>query len=826
MERALVALNRSTRPATIVEDGARFFLRYEPPIAVGKGLIREDFMVIDELSPELFDWIQHNSDPFAHFLTIFTGDAHAAIARCAELGYAHGTTEHFMRLDLPASVDRAPTHAVVRVRPDDDVDRLRACGGPPVQRAQLEADGVHQYAVAVGGEFASRGMLLAEPGGVAFVTAMHTAPAHRRRGMASSILRRMIEDAESLGVHTLALKSTLEAAPLYASHGFESACMVVSLSREEPEAPAERAPTVSIEPGDRLRVPHSRRLVHEERVQEDGRMSLLLFYSNKEVSFDEPEFFPFGRGLLRHDTFVAESSCAWSDGAPHPWERVQPLLETLVREGILELVEDETEPPGSGRIVVERSSTGAVGVEPIEPDPTLCWSRAHDRCAELGERATGIAFELNQLESFIRIYRIAHPALDTEGRQVGEASVRNGLLQPIRTEWRLCKYPGSRFQAGPMNMTALRSLQKHWQTTSAWAAILREEFVRRYRLGPEPMSLAEVFLFSCSVLAMPAYQLMRPTNPLRGGEIDAALAALFRVIDGVRFPAEYLMLGVVEWPAERDASERVTTSQFLHFVEKTNLFEGGEGGMCSGPPRMVEEFVEFVLTGRGASPAGAQLEAQRERLIRSIGDLDAAFAYAAEALLLYCHRRWFDLQESALTLALRKRLRAEGAGFPAVVEPLDGWLAENVRRVQPDSNARSSGALREFVANLRRVLPDGLELPERAVIPARDRERGVRWLRARVTSALPAGVIDALLDALVALVSVELEHMHAVDRIQERINRLLARVPTRAAPFRRRELEASPRRTLATSVTPAARAITLGEALDGLAAACDSCRSA
>lgn len=812
MEGALVALNQATRPAKIVEDGARFFVRYEPPLAVGTGLIQEDFMITDEPSSELFEWIRRNSHPLRHILTIFADDERAGIERCERLGYTHGASERLMRLELPARFDGAPAHAVVRVRTHDDLERVRACGGLPIHGVQLESDGIRQYAVEAEGEVASRGMLVVAGDGMAFVTAMHTNPAHRRRGMASSILRRMIEDAAALGMQDLMLKSTPAAARLYESMGFQTVCMVVSFSREERESESVTGARISVAPRDRLRVPHPRRLVHEERAQSDGSPSLLLFYSNKEISFDEPELIPFGRGLLQNPTFVAESACGWADEAPHTWDRVKPLLETLLEEEILESVEDESQLPGSGQIMVERTSTGAPGVEPVDrPDPSLCWSRAQDRCAELGERATGLAFELNQLESFILIYRIAHPALDTEGRQLGEASVRNGLLQPIRTEWRLCKYPGSRFQAGPMNMTALRSLQRHWPSVQAWAALLRDEFVRRNRLGPEPLSLGDIFLFSCAVLAMPAYLLMRSDNPLRGGEIDTALASLFRIIDGLRFPAEFMIFGVKEWPAERDWSERITTSQFLHYVEKTNLFEGGESGMCSGPPRMVEEFLDFVFTGRGSAFAPADLEAERVRLIRVIGDLDAAFAYGAAGLLVYCHRRWFDVHEVGVVRALRERIRADGASDPGVLEPIDAWLADSERRVQWNSEASAKRTLRDFVSRLRMNVPDGLALPEFGAVSARDRERGVRTIRERATAPLPAGVIEALADALISISALEIEHMHAVDGIQERINLRLARAPSRAVPYRRRQFEAASRRTLATSVIARLAGVALDE---------------
>jgi hypothetical protein len=66
--------------------------------------------------------------------------------------------------------------------------------------------------------------------------------------------------------------------------------------------------------------------------------------------------------------------------------------------------------------------------------------------------------ELAYLELVIPIFRVAHIAIDEDGRQVGEA---NFFPKPLRldipTEWRTCHYPGTRYQSQPMNVTALKS---------------------------------------------------------------------------------------------------------------------------------------------------------------------------------------------------------------------------------------------------------------------------------------------------------------------------------------------------------------------------------
>jgi hypothetical protein len=58
----------------------------------------------------------------------------------------------------------------------------------------------------------------------------------------------------------------------------------------------------------------------------------------KTIDFDEAELLEFGRQLLgQRWGFTAGRSTAWNNGPePLPWERVAPLLDTLIAEGVLE----------------------------------------------------------------------------------------------------------------------------------------------------------------------------------------------------------------------------------------------------------------------------------------------------------------------------------------------------------------------------------------------------------------------------------------------------------------------------------------------------------
>ena len=56
-----------------------------------------------------------------------------------------------------------------------------------------------------------------------------------------------------------------------------------------------------------------------------GATELHLYYEGKEVSFDEPDLFPFGETLARQGRFTAGDATRWGDG--YEWPRIQGLLQ-------------------------------------------------------------------------------------------------------------------------------------------------------------------------------------------------------------------------------------------------------------------------------------------------------------------------------------------------------------------------------------------------------------------------------------------------------------------------------------------------------------------
>ncbi|MGH7294627.1 MAG: hypothetical protein ACRELB_06835, partial [Polyangiaceae bacterium] len=278
-----------------------------------------------------------------------------------------------------------------------------------------------------------------------------------------------------------------------------------------------------------LCVPKRRRLVHNRLKGSGGQDVLHVFYGEKEIVFDEPELLPFGDGLLQIERFRAEEAMAWSNGAPHEWDRVRGLLEALLEEEILKRVGDEATAP------VAQSHPPTLGLAPAGLEPRAFGAR-EGRCLAITEEAFGRAVDLSNLEAVVPVYRIAHPSLDLDGRQVGENNVTpRALFLDLPTQRRTCNYAGSRCQADvPMNVTALRHMTQRWPELLSLTEQYRRAFFGRLPPQEAKLQAGEVHLLTVGCLASVAYVMVRGVEPVANGQLDAGLAAMFRLIDGVR----------------------------------------------------------------------------------------------------------------------------------------------------------------------------------------------------------------------------------------------------------------------------------------------------
>ncbi|MFE8600713.1 hypothetical protein [Archangium violaceum] len=534
---------------------------------------------------------------------------------------------------------------------------------------------------------------------------------------------------------------------------------------------------VPVEPHETLYLPMRRRSTSEYMTTPEGTRELHIFFGIKEITIDEPDLLSFGETLLQQDQFRAGSATAWSSGEPYPWERVRELLETLLAEDILSR---EAPKPSAGSVSHQKFLEAEAQREaPTEP---LWWN---PDCPRVMERLTGRPLELGFLETVLPVHRVAHPALDAEGRHVGEMNVfPEAMRMKLPTEWRVCPYPGSRYRdEEPMNVTALKSMTRHWKPMLRGVLAVREEFLRHHPLLPDGhWRLGDLHALSYVVLALPTLLLMRANAPVPNGALDPVLSSMFRVTDGVRMMTSYLLL-LLEDSLTYDAP--MTAAELYRLTEQNNQFLSNRG-VCAGPPHMVEEFFETLLDGKPV--AGAPLPTAEWD-----AEIPAAREYGLLGIQLY------SLQSNLWSHMCRAHEVIHAALLEVEDEPgsVLGRLREHVERDWPmillsglnQSTARALAEVRygemyeRAQHGLRGFREDAPHRFQDAFTPAgdevdeqvRSRLRELLRSRAGAPSGSRGGVLDTVADTVAMHLAIERSTLRAMEEAQRQLNALLQR---------------------------------------------------
>ncbi|MFE8600328.1 hypothetical protein [Archangium violaceum] len=537
---------------------------------------------------------------------------------------------------------------------------------------------------------------------------------------------------------------------------------------------------VSVDPHETLYLPMRRRFMSEYATTPEGTRELRIFYGVKEITFDEPDLFSFGEKLLEQERFMAGSATAWSAGEPYPWERVRELLEVLVAEDIL-----SREPPAPAPAPSESEShrrwmeLEATRQAPTEP---LWWN---PDCASVMERLTGRPLELGFLEAVVPVHRLAHPALDAEGRHVGESNVfPDAMRMKLRTEWRACHYPGSRYRdEAMMNVTALKAMSRHWKPVLQGVLAVRQEFLRHHPLPPDGRwRLGDLHALSRVVLALPALLLMRGNAPVPNGALDPVLSSMFRVTDGVRMVTAILLF-LPERPMTYDTP--ITAAELYRIAEQDNHFLSNRG-VCAGPQAMVEEFLATLMDGK-------PVEGPPQPLPEWAADIPAAMEYGLRGIQLYCvqYNLWGYMCRAY------EVIRAALNELEDAPEGVLGRLRERIERdweriirtrlhqaTQRDwADARYSEMFDRAQHGLRNF-GEGAPLRIRDVFrPIRDDVDKQARLRLRellrscagAPSEAQGAVLEAVADATAEFLAIERSALRALEDVQRQVNALLQR---------------------------------------------------
>ena len=398
-----------------------------------------------------------------------------------------------------------------------------------------------------------------------------------------------------------------------------------------------------LQPSEVLCVPKRKRLTHGRFKNETGQEILHLFYGEVELIFDEPDVAPVGEKLIEVERFRAEEAMAWSNAAPHDWEKIRDLLQALLDQNVLKRI---SEAPAAGK----ESFPQKLGLAPEGREPRT-FSAHDDRCPAITREAFGRAFDLANLEVLVPIYRVAHPAMDTDGRQVGENNVMPRILfLDLPAQRKVCGFPGSRYQDDlPMNVTAMKHMAKRWPELLSLSEQFREALhARMPPRDPASLCTGEVHFLAVCQLAAVAYVMVRGVDPVPNGELDGGLAAMFRLIDGVRLVTN----DVLRASAEAHGCDTPLNAYGINeWAERHGVYRG-TWGVCAGPPGLIDEYLRVTL---GETSAPIQVEPS---VATRLGDLEAAIDYGLIGQRVESLVRYFGASQGQL----HERLRAAFAG--------------------------------------------------------------------------------------------------------------------------------------------------------------------
>jgi hypothetical protein len=408
---------------------------------------------------------------------------------------------------------------------------------------------------------------------------------------------------------------------------------------------------------------------------------------------------------------------------------------------------------------------------------------------------TGRPLELGYLELIIPVYRIAHLAMDAEGRQVGEANVFPRQLRlDVPTEWRACPYPGSRYQDDlPMNVTALRSMNKYWKSMMVALQHIRRAYLQRFPQARQGWTVGDLQRLSALVLTIPAYLLMREPSRVENGHLHPVLSSMYRVTDGVRMIAHHMLFTPTDEPT-LPPDTPMTGAEIYAYAERHRVFHS-DYGVCAGPRSMIEEFLHVLMDEQPVEYAeSVVLDGPIQSALR---DLKPAVDYGLHGLQAYAvvfsrwmamcraYERLLSLVEtwsggaSDMFLAFRERLQRSVKFLRTATRQNTEERRVSRERVYAEMYAQCASGLgvEQSSATLsERIAPDCTMLHAGAT----ERLRAVLRQRFGGIAAIDAPAIEGIVEVLMDYLCQEQAIVRAASEIQQGINRLLGRtLPTR-----------------------------------------------
>ena len=335
---------------------------------------------------------------------------------------------------------------------------------------------------------------------------------------------------------------------------------------------------------DDLLFPMSKAAFAQYWEDEETPRELRVYFRDKEIAFDDPDFYSFGEALIKQSRFRAGDALQWGE---YEWPKVRQMLEDLIEADVLRYADEVQDVPAALRHE-ERETL----LMPARIDDGKTW----DDCEEIMEMISGTPLETGYVELVIPIFRVAHMYIDADNRQVGEANVFPPAMRLDRpTLWRTCTYSGTRYQPDlPMNVTALRIMRNQWRHMMVIVRRISDVYRARFpEVDQRGWTVGDIERMTVCVLALPTYQVMRVENRVENGKLHPALSSAFRLTDGLRMLMHHMLFVPFHEPT-RSGATPMTGREAHEYAERNYSFHTGQG-VCAGPPSMVDDFLAVIL---------------------------------------------------------------------------------------------------------------------------------------------------------------------------------------------------------------------------------------
>jgi len=206
-----------------------------------------------------------------------------------------------------------------------------------------------------------------------------------------------------------------------------------------------------------------------------------------------------------------------------------------------------------------------------------------------------------------------------DGRQIGENNTGpERYREEIETEHRTCTFEGSR-NGLPINVTALRQVMAAWDDSLQFTTLLRNDYIRRRKLGTPRLNLRQGYVFSKLGAAYAAYLARRKDNPITS--LPRLETAFFTLGVGVFMVVRTFMekgdLSVLD-------EEPLSAEALYEMADSSRTLISADGKGCAGSKRLILDYLDVTMNGTYKKELSS-LEARRA--IDSIGDWDRFYDY-------------------------------------------------------------------------------------------------------------------------------------------------------------------------------------------------------